>query len=239
MELVYKSTTVEPMVVQGLEERNTLLVFVEGENMEKICRTLWSIKIWLGHSENTGCNVATPKQMTVGEWLHWVGREKSESAEGTNTQLPRLMPEPQHNMSCPCVASQAVGKMPKFNTFSRDFTQKGEVSIQSNGPFEIRSVMQSHTEATFREGIVQSLCGAMADLIWYLDLQALVAEIINKLELVYGIMASFDILMKIFYKLQHGKAENVMLYVTQLEGALTAVQQEFPMMLSLSEVQNT
>ena len=40
---------------------------------------------------------------------------------------------------------------------------------------------------------------------------------INKLELVYGTMASFDILMQNFYKLQ-GKMEKVMLYVTQLEG---------------------
>ena len=33
-------------------------------------------------------------------------------------------------------------------------------------------------------------------------------------------MASFDILMQNFYKLQQGKTEKVMLYVTQLEGAL-------------------
>ena len=49
--------------------------------------------------------------------------------EGTSTQLPRQMPEPQHDISCPSVASQVVGKMPKFSTFSGDSTQKGEVSF--------------------------------------------------------------------------------------------------------------
>ena len=44
--------------------------------------------------------------------------------------------------------------------------------------------------------------------------QALVAEIINKLELKYGTMGSFDILIQNFYKLQQGKTEKVILYVT-------------------------
>ena len=34
--LVYEHTTIKPIVVQGLDERNTLLVFAEGENIEKI-----------------------------------------------------------------------------------------------------------------------------------------------------------------------------------------------------------
>ena len=65
--------------------------------------------------------------------------------------------------------------------------------------------MQSHIEMTLMEGIVWSLCRATADLVWYLGLQGPVSEIINKLELIYGTMASFDILMQKFYKLQQGK----------------------------------
>ena len=42
-------------------------------------------------------------------------------------------------------------------------------------------------------------------------------------------MASFDIFMQHFYKLQQGNAEKVTVYVTQ-------VQQEYPTMLSVSEV---
>ena len=38
--LVYEHTTIQPMVVQRLDERNTLLVFAEGENIVKICKTL-------------------------------------------------------------------------------------------------------------------------------------------------------------------------------------------------------
>ena len=35
--LVYENTTVEPMVIYRLDERNTLLVLTEGENIEKLC----------------------------------------------------------------------------------------------------------------------------------------------------------------------------------------------------------
>ena len=71
--LVYEHTTIETMVVQRLDERNTLLIHAEGENIEKLCSTLQSIKICLGHSVNTGCHVAPHEQMMAGDWLHQLG----------------------------------------------------------------------------------------------------------------------------------------------------------------------
>ena len=38
MGLVYEHTTVEPVVAQRLDDRNTLLVFAEGKNIEKLCQ---------------------------------------------------------------------------------------------------------------------------------------------------------------------------------------------------------
>ena len=53
-------------------------------------------------------------------------------------------------------------------------------------------MIQSHTEVTLQEGMVWSLHGAVANLVQHLGLQALVSEIINKLELICGTVASFD-----------------------------------------------
>ena len=116
------------MVVQRMDEKKTLLVFTEGDDIEKICKTLQFTKIWLGHSANTGCDVVTPKQMMMGDQLHWVGREESVSVEGINMQLPMLMP--QCDISSLSVASQVVGKIPKFSTISGDLNQKGEVPFK-------------------------------------------------------------------------------------------------------------
>ena len=38
--LVYEHTTIDLLVIQRMDERNTLLVFAEGENIEKLCQTL-------------------------------------------------------------------------------------------------------------------------------------------------------------------------------------------------------
>ena len=59
----------------------------------------------------------------------------------------------------------------------------------------MKSMMQSHTEVTLREQIVWSSCRTMADLVQYLGPQASVSEIMSKLELIYGTVASFDTLM--------------------------------------------
>ena len=56
--------------------------------------------------------------------------------------------EPQCDIYCPSMASQIVGKMPKFSIFSGDSTQKEEVSFKQ-WTFEIKSVMQkSHGSDT-------------------------------------------------------------------------------------------
>ena len=122
--LVYEHTTVEPVVIQKLDEKNTLLVFMESEDIEKICSTLQSIEMWLGHSVNIGSDITKPQQVSMRDQLYWVGREEIMSAVGTNTHLYRQIPEPQYDISCPSVASQVVGKTPKFTIFSRDTTQK-------------------------------------------------------------------------------------------------------------------
>ena len=87
--LVYEHMTVQPVVVQKCDEKNTFLVFTESENIAKICNTLQSIEMWFGHIVNFGCSVATPKQVSKGGQLHQMGREEIMSVEGTSMQLPK------------------------------------------------------------------------------------------------------------------------------------------------------
>ena len=86
-----------------------------------------------------------------------MGREENVLGEDISMQLSRLTSEPQCENSFPSVISQVVGKMPKISTFSGDPTQKGEVLFEP-WDFEVKSVMQSNTEATLQGGMVSSLC---------------------------------------------------------------------------------
>ena len=54
--------------------------------------------------------------------------------------------------------------MQNISTFSGDPTKNGEVSFEQ-WVFEVKTVMQSHTEVTLQEGVVHSLCGGMTDLV--------------------------------------------------------------------------
>ena len=83
--------------------------------------------------------------------------------------LPRQMPDPQSNIPCLSVASQVVGIIPKFSTFNGDSTQKGEILFEQ-WAFEVKSMMQSHTEVILIEVIVGSLQGVAVDLVQYLGL---------------------------------------------------------------------
>ena len=152
--LVYEYMTIEPVVAQKLNGKNTLLVFAESEDIENICNTLQSIEMWLGHSLNIRHDVATPKQGLMGDQLYQVQSEEIMLVEGANMQLPRQMPLPQHNISCPSdsVASKVVGKMPNFSTFSGNSTQKGKL-LFAQWAFKVKGVMQSHIEGTLREGV--------------------------------------------------------------------------------------
>ena len=127
------------------------------------------------------------------------------SVEGISMQFPMLMSEAQHESflsqcSLICSVIRCQNLAPSVETP----THKGEVSFEQC-VFEVRSVIQNHAVVAIVGGnSMVFTCRATADLVQYLDPQALVAEIINKLELVYGTVASFDILMQNLYKLHQG-----------------------------------
>ena len=112
--------------------KGSLPVSPEDEEVEKICSTLKSIQMWWGCSVKIGYDIATPEQVSMGDWLWWVGREII-SGEDANMQPYRSMQEPQYNMSYSSVASQLLRKTPKFSVFSGDSTQKGEIAFKTMG----------------------------------------------------------------------------------------------------------
>ena len=141
--------TIELMVIQNLNEKITLLVITESKGIKNMYYIVIhqdvvgsQCKYWMQQCHTQG--------VSMGDQLCWVGRKEIMSVEGTSMQLHRQIPELQHDNYCPCVASQVVGKVPKFSIFSGDSTIKGEISFEQQA-FGVKSVMQSHTEATLRE----------------------------------------------------------------------------------------
>ena len=59
------------------------------------------------------------------------------------------------------------------------------------------------------ESIVRSLKGAVADMAWYMGPTASVTNILQKLAVIFGTMASFHDLMQNFYKVTQGNHKKV------------------------------
>ena len=120
---VFEHMSVEPVVIQKLYMRATLLVFSEDLDVERICTTLPSVEIWLGHNVTVTCAITTPKQLTMIQQLRVVGTDEVASWDDGNVLLFRSMPDPLHGTSYPSVAPLIEGKTLKY--FSGETAQEG------------------------------------------------------------------------------------------------------------------
>ena len=75
---------------------------------------------------------------------------------------------------------------------------------------------------------MRSLKGAVADMAQYMGPTASVSDILDKLTVIFRIVASFDVLMQNFYKVTQGNNEKVPSFTTRLEGTLNQIRLRCP-----------
>ena len=91
-------------------------------------------------------------------------------------------------------------------------------------------------ESVVWESIVQSLKGAVADMACYMGPTASVRGILQKLMVIFGMVALFDVLMQNFYKVTQGNNEKVPSFATRLEGTFNQIQLKCPGRIADHEV---
>ena len=74
------------------------------------------------------------------------------------------------------------------------------------------------------ESIVRSLKVAAADMAWYMGPTASVSDILQKLAVIPGTVASFDVFMQNVYKVIQGNHEKVPSFSKRLEGTLNQIR---------------
>ena len=77
---------------------------------------------------------------------------------------------------------------------------KTEVSFEQWN-HEVQCVKDHYLESVVWESIVRFLEGVVADMAWYMGPTASVSNILQKLTVIFGTVASFDVLMQNFYNL--------------------------------------
>ena len=89
---------------------------------------------------------------------------------------------------------------------------------------EVQYVKDHYLVLVVWESIVQPVKGAVADMARYMGPTAGLAHILQKLMVIFGIVASFDVLMENFYKVMQGNHEKVPSFTMMLEGTLNQIR---------------
>ena len=103
---------------------------------------------------------------------------------------------------------------PESTTFSgKGMPGKTEVSFKQ-WYHKVQCVKDHYAESVVWESIAWSLTGAVAGMAWSMGPTASVWEILQKLMVIFGTVASFDVLMQNFYKVTQGNHEKVPSFAT-------------------------
>ena len=127
--------------------------------------------------------------------------------------------DPPQQLPCPAPAGPDMGQLitaltlglcisiPKISTFSGNVAPgKTEVSYEQ-WSHKVQCIKDHYPESVVRESIMRSLKGATADMAHYMGPTVGVSEILEKLSVIFGMVASFDVLMQNFYKITWGVTE--------------------------------
>ena len=93
---------------------------------------------------------------------------------------------------------------------------------------KVQCVKDHYQESVVRESIIQSLRGAVMDMAKQMGPTTSVAHILQKLTVIFGTVASFDVLMQNFYKVTKSSHEKVPSFATRLEGTLNQIRLKYP-----------
>ena len=139
------------------------------------------------------------------------------------------------------LVSTLVGRLrlgtPGINTFSGDATLGKTEVLFEQWYHEVQCVKDHYPESVVWESIIRSLKGAAADMAWYMVPTTRVAHILRKLSVIFGTVASFDVLMQNFYKVMQGNNKKVPSFATRLKGTLNQIRLQCPGRMLYLEVQ--
>ena len=93
---------------------------------------------------------------------------------------------------------------------------------------EVQYVKDHYVELVVWKNIVQLLKGAAVDMARHMGPTTSVAHILQKLTVIFGTEASFDILMENFYNIMQGNHKKVPSFTTRLEGNLNQIRLQCP-----------
>ena len=125
---------------------------------------------------------------------------------------------------------------PRIHTFSgKAMPGKTKVSFKQWN-HEVQCMKDHYPELVVQESIVRSPKGAAVNMAWYMGPTISVSDILQKLTVIFGTVASFDVLMQNFYNMTQRNHEKVPSFTTRLQGTLNQIRLMCPRQIADCEV---
>ena len=100
---------------------------------------------------------------------------------------------------------------PRINTFSGK-AMPGRTEVSFEQWYKVQHMKDHYLESVVSESIMRSLKGAVADMAQYMGPTASASDILQKLMVIFGTVASFDVLMQNFYNSLRGTVKSTLLH---------------------------
>ena len=123
-------------------------------------------------------------------------------------------------------------KTPKLGWFSGEPEKGKEFVGYPQWKYSVRQLLKNHDEEDVKEAIVGSLRKSAFDLVRYMDENANVHEVLEKLDTFYGITLDYDSMMATVFNSRQSPQETVVGFATHLEGLLNDVRVHYPRRLT-------
>ena len=125
---------------------------------------------------------------------------------------------------------------PRINTFSSKAMPEKTGVLFEQWYHEVQCMKDHFLESVVQESIVRLLKAAVADMARYMGPTASVSHILQKLMVIFGAVALFDVLMQNFYKVTQRNHKKVSPFATRLEGTLNQIWLIYPRWIANHEV---
>ena len=120
------------------------------------------------------------------------------------------------------------GSIPKLKLFSGVIpVPKDEISYEQ-WRHEVVCSQSTFPNAMIAQGIRRALRGQAADMVRYLGPTAGVDEMLSKLDVIFGRVATLDTMMQKFYQMVQNKNEGIPMFATRIEGTFNDIKQVYP-----------
>ena len=117
---------------------------------------------------------------------------------------------------------------PRFGTFSGDPQLKNSEVSYEQWEFEVLNALDRWTPEIVKEALIKSVKGVAADTIRYLGPEAEIDEILTRMQVKYGTVASYDTLMCQFYAQVQKEDETIEQFSTRIEKHLGRILRKYP-----------